>query len=406
MTSDHPSPTTRPTSVFGTHARTDTAPSRHTESTYAFLRRVAGPVWDQCRALIDEWLAAYPADDRVALAARLRSSDDRVFTSAFWELYLYEMYRRDGWAIDIEPAVEGVATRPDFLVSKDSVSYYVEARCTFEREDRGAAARLQTVYDSLNGMDSGAFHLAVTPIGVGTQAPPTAKLRRALETWLSTLDPDAGDFSLSDERPERRFEWVWHDWHLLFRPMPRSANARMTPVRRALGAFIPDAASFVDDITPLRDALSEKGSKYGKLNHPLVIAINIGSGFHDDEDTEQALYGGVGWRINIDDPDAEATPVLTDPGYWGWPGRPAHDHVAGILLAGSMHYSRVARYAPTFWLHPYAAQAIAPLPNWRVARAAPEGMEYADPAVLPYQHFDLPAGWPVGEPFPRSSRGA
>lgn len=390
-----------PESIFGSATRTDPSPSRHAESTYAFLSRVAGPVWDQCRALIDDWLAAYPVEGRASVAARLRSNDDWVFTSAFWELYLHEMYRRDGWTIVIEPPIPGASTRPDFLVSKGESAYYVEARCMFPRGDRGGAARLQSVYDSLNTMDSGAFLLAVTPIQIGSQSPPTGKLRRALESWLASLDPDAGDFSLQDDHPDRRFEWSWQDWQLLFFPIPRALRLRSSPARRPLGAFIPAEAAFIDDITPLKEALSEKGSKYGYLDHPLVIAINTTSGFHDEEDTMQVLYGQIGWRTNVEDPQAEATPVLTDDGYWGRPGRPCHPHVAGLLLAEGMHYGRVGRYAPVFWPHPYTTETIEPLANWGVTQPSVEGLEYRRPWRLPHEYFGLEEGWPIGDPFPR-----
>ncbi|BAJ75086.1 hemolysin activation/secretion protein [Microbacterium testaceum StLB037] len=343
----------------------------------------------------------YPVEGRTTIASRLQSDDDWVFTSAFWELYLHEMYRRDNWTIAVEPPVDGVNTRPDFLVSKGETAYYVEARCLFSRGDRGAAARLQSVYDSLNTMDSGAFHLAVTPIKIGSQSPPTGKLRRGLELWLAGLDPDAGDFSLQDDRPDRRFEWSWQDWELVFFPMPRAASARNSPAKRALGAFIPAEAAFIDDISPLEEALSEKGSKYGSLDHPLVIAINTTSGFHDEEDTTQALYGRIGWRIDVEDPQAEATPVLANEGYWGRPGRPGHPHVAGLLLAEGIHYSQVSKYAPTFWPNPYASETIEPLSNWKVAQPTAQGMEYRRPTQLPHQYFGLEEGWPIGDPFPR-----
>lgn len=389
-------------SIFGADGRTDATPSRHTESTYAFLRRAAGPVWDQCRALIDDWLSAYPPAERIGLIARLRSSNDRVFTSAFWELYLHEMYRRSGWTIQIEPEVAGVTTRPDFLVSKADVKYYVEARCTFEGgNDLGAAARLQRIYDALNEMDSGAFHLSVTTLRTGSDAPTMKKLRRDLEAWLRSLDPDAGDYTLSDGRPERHYEWMQDDWHLVFRPIPRAASVRDVPAQRPLGAFIPAAASFVDDITTLREALSEKGSKYGDLKHPLVLAINIGGGFHDDDDTLQALYGTLAWRLNSEDPYGDLLPFLKSPGYWGWADQPAHTNVAGVLLAEGLHYGRVASYAPAYWGHPHAAQPVEPFPTWRVAEPTESGLTYRSPAIAPYEHFGLPEGWPVGERFPR-----
>lgn len=395
-----------PEGLFTSHTRDDVSPSRHGESTFEFLSRVAGPVWDQCRALITQWLDDYPASDRWGLRARLRSADDRVFTSAFWELYLHEMYRRDGWAIKIEPMVPNSPNRPDFLVSKGGRSYYVEARCTFEGGDLGAAARLKAVYAALDSIDSGPFHLAVTVVEVGASSPPTRFLRRSLEGWLAGLDPDAEGHNLGFDDAARRFDWKHEDWNLIFTPIPRRADVRDAPAERPLGAFIPNTAAFIDDIGSLRHALLEKGSRYGALEHPLVLAINVGSGFHDEDDTIQALYGTVGWRFDINSPETEPTPVITEPGFWGPPGRPTRRHIAGLLLAEGMHYGRVARYSPTFWPHPEAAEIVAPLLLWSVARAGEHGIDYQEPQRAAHDHFQLAEGWPLGEPFPRKSRDA
>lgn len=388
--------------LFQPRARVDATPSRHGESTYRFLDRVAGPFWDQCRTLINEWMASYPESDRGALQARLRSDDDRVFTSAFWELYLHEMYRRDGWTIHIEPTLLGVTTRPDFLVSKSGESYYVEARCTFEGSDRGATGRLQSIYDSLDSIDSGAFQLAVTAVRIGASSPSTRVLRKKLKNWLEQLDPDTGDYFLSDDDPERRLEWVHEDWNLVFHPIPRHASVRGVRAQRPLGVFVPEGASFINDIDALRDALAEKGSKYGELDYPLVLAINVCSGFYDNRDTEQSLYGTIGWRFDFNDPSAGAVPVLTEPGNWGWPGQSAHTHVAGVLLAEGLHYGRVAQYSPAFWPHPNPAMSIEPLPVWRVAQPGEEGTTYLNPALPAHIHFEWPRDWPAGERFPKS----
>jgi hypothetical protein len=385
--------------LFEQAERVDDTPSKHGESTSSFLDRAKGIVWDQYRELINAWVAEYPASDRVAMMNRLRSDDDRKFTAAFWELYLHEMYRRDSWRITVEPALPDVPTRPDFLVSKGDVTYYIEARCTFKVGDRGAAARLQAVYDSLDTIDSGAFHLAVTPFRIGAKAPATKLLRKDLESWLRGLNPDAGGYDLRMD-PERSFEWVQDEWHLRFQPLPRKPNVRGVRAKRPLGVFLPSTTEVVDDIGPLREALSDKGSKYGNLDYPLVLAVNIGSGFHDDRDTEQSLYGTVGWRFDLADPRSNPIPVLTQPGYWGWPGHPAHRHVAGLLLAEGLNYLRVAQYSPAFWPHPHATDSIELLPIWRVARSAEEGTNYDQPTSRPHAYFDLPADWPVGDRFP------
>jgi hypothetical protein len=390
----------RASSLFQPRVRDDVTPSRHGESTYRFLDRVGGAFWDQCRMLIDSWLANYPKPDLFGLLARFRSGDDRVFTSAFWELYLYEMYRRDGWTIELEPTVPSATTRPDFLVSKAGESYYVEARCTFEGSDRGASARLSDVYASLDSIDSGAFHLAVTTVQIGRGAPATRALRKDLESWLAQLDPDAGEFLLGGDDPERCFEWLQDGWHLVFHPMPRTKSARAYRVRRPLGVFMPAEAKFVDDISTLREALSEKGSKYGVLKYPLLLAINVGSGFHDDYDTVQALFGTVGYTFDPASVSDEAVPVLTEPGYWGSQDWPAHTHIAGILLAKGMHYGRVAECVPAFWSHPWAEKGVDPLPAWSVAQRGQDAAMYRAPVTPPNVYFDLPDNWPEGRRFP------
>jgi len=244
-------------SIFGTSPRTDPSPSKYTETTYTFLRRAAGPVWDQVRALIDDWMLNYPARDRASIEGRLRSGNDEHFISAFWELYLHEMYRRAGWAIEVEPDVPDARTGPDFLVSQDGMAYYVEARCTFERQaSSGAGARLQTIYDAVNEIDSGAFFLSVTAVRIGTQSPSTRQLRVDLECWLRGLDPDEITLSLSDNDPNR-FDWQADDWQLVFHPVARSPATRGEPAGRPLGVFLPSEASFIDDVGSLRAALED-----------------------------------------------------------------------------------------------------------------------------------------------------
>jgi len=155
---------------------------------------------------------------------------------------------------------------------------------------------------------------------------------------------------------------------------------------------------------PYAPRLRTKAGRYGELPHPLVVAINIGSGFHDEFDTQQALFGTVGWRLNPSDPTAEAIPVLTGEGFWGRSGLPSHRHVSGVLLAEGMHCGRVARYAPAFWPHPRPDVEVSPLGTWRLPLAGDE-WSYEDPDAPPHEHFDLPMGWPIGNPFPRTAAG-
>lgn len=357
------------------------------------MRRVAGDAWDRTRELIETWLSAYPKTAQKPLIARLRAADDRAFASAFWELYLHEMYRRDGWQITIEPAVPASDARPDFLVRRGATSYYVEARCIFESgHNRGASKRLQTVYDSLNKLNAGAFTLSVHVRRIGDTDPSTKELARSLEAWLAAFDPDKVAAALKDYATSEKYEWRHEGWHLVFEPLPLKPEARDRPGRRALGMFS-SSGSLVDDVSPLRRALSDKGRKYGELDLPLVIAVNIISDFHDDDDTRQALFGGAGWDR---EPNARPSP---DTGYWGSSYSPQHTHVAGVLVALSMHLARVAIYAPTYWPHPGAGVEVPRLALWPI-ESGTDRQEGTNAAIAANVHFGLPTDWP-GDLFPR-----
>lgn len=88
--------------IFDEIERTDHRQSAHAEGTFDFLNRVADPVFERERSLIESWFGAYPSgapDDSEArreLRCRFRSKSDIDFSSAFWELYLHEAHRRAG----------------------------------------------------------------------------------------------------------------------------------------------------------------------------------------------------------------------------------------------------------------------------------------------------------------------
>lgn len=391
-------------SIFGDHPRFDPRPSLHGENTFSFLRRVSGNYWDQCRKLIDSWVSNFPDSDRSSLIGQLTSGDDHQFTSAFWELYLHETYRRDGWTITIHPSVPNAPTHPDFFVEKGDRAHYIEARCVYGDEDRAAQGRLNSIYAAVDKIDSGPFHLAVTAHRIGAMSPSSRKLTGDLEHWLQGLDPDKVNLSLGSEN-EDAFDWVLDDWRIRFVPIPRDPEVRGAPARRPIGLHMPPGAEFIDDIHPFRKALEKKGRHYGLLPYPLLIAIHTVRGFHGDSDTTQALFGTVGCQLDFQDPSREATPVITEQGFWRGKNAPRNSHVSGIILADTLHYGAVASIVPTYWPNPWATEEVTPLSLWSRINYANSTLNTAariDPASLPYVHFDLPRDWPQGTAFERN----
>lgn len=385
------------TRVFSDIKRTDPSPALHSESTAAFLDRVAGDYWQQVRDLIEDWVSHVPAEHAADLVGRLRDADYAQHTSAFWELYLHETFRRSGYGIEIHPLISN-GRRPDFKIWGGGDTFYVEAK-TLISGSSGAGARKQQVYDALNRIHCPNFFLQIDVNKIGKSDLPTRSLRKNLERWVARLDPDSmviGERFYDFGEP---FRWEHDGWEIQFRPFPVSPGARGRHGHRPLGVFGPIEAAFVNDDAILRNALMDKGSAYGELEHPLVLAVNSFAFDPDDSDVMSALYGSEQISYYPDHPEIEPVPSRKPDGYWlarTW----THQHVAGVLLGRSITAYRAAEPC-TFWCHPDAFDAVQPLPVWQIAEAESGRIRYREPLGQLHELLDLPEGWPLGEAFPR-----
>lgn len=389
--------------MFSNRLRTDGSPADHSESTAAFLDRIAGSYWDQVRELIEAWVSDLPASARGDVVGRLKDDDYGQLSGAFWELYLHQTFLRSGYDITIHPIVLGSERQPDFLVSDGTEAFYAEAKTLVGRAaNKGESARKARLYDRINKINCPNFFLGIDVNAVGPADISAKPLCRALESWVASLDPDVVIAAGSLIDTVDRFQWSVAGWELEFQPIPVKPEAPGKPDHRVLGLFGPIRAAWVNDDVTLRAALRDKGSAYGALDHPLVIAVNSFAFSHDNFDTMNALYGTEQVALSLNDPDVPPVPSRKADGYW-LAGTWAHQHVAGVLLSRSMAPWRVAEEIPTFWQHSQPGGDVTPLPHWRVAEAVGNQIQFRDPSASIVELFGLPQSWPVGEPFPREA---
>jgi hypothetical protein len=388
-----------PNRVFDAVARDEASYGRHNEPNAVFLIRVAGEYWDDVRDLIERWVDHYPIGARTDLVGRLRSPDNRHFGGAFWELYLHESFIRSDFDVQVHPVVSSGPRPPDFLVTRSHESFYVEATATFGKHAGGKQARLHQVFDAINKIHSPNFFLSIDVHSIGDSALPTKRLRSALESWLASLDPDTIDSTSLLSESGQRFPWQESGWDLLFRPLPVRADARGRG-HHPLGMWGPGAAYRLGDSESIRDALKDKGSAYGALDRPLLVAINTSTGFNRDFETMNALYGSAQVQFDMAPSDRPAREVRGSDGYWGQPGGWSHRHVSGVLLGPNISVSIISTVSPTLWLHPSPVAAIPALESWRTAELVVDRIEQSEPRRPVHETFGLPEGWPLSEPFP------
>jgi hypothetical protein len=395
--------------VFDVFDRSDSLPASHAESRAAFLNRAHTTFWAEVRRVMEEWFARVPADAQRDLRARLRSTDDRQFDAAHWELYLHESLIRAGFSVTLHPSVRGTNRHPDFLVDDGETGFYVEAAVVADSDrDVVLARRRARVFDALDRLSDPNFFLWIDVHREGDSDLATRPLRGGLLRWLATLDPDhvqqrlaqTGDIESVDP-----FEWQDAGWHIRFRPWPKAVEARGPSEHGLLGVFGPGDVALINDVAPLRRTLAAKGSAYGALDRPFVIAARTGGMFTDDFDVLNALYGTSQVEFGRrPDGSIVSRDIRALDGYWRAPGGWAHTHVSALVIARNLSPWSVAEAVTSIWEHPAPTMPMPSLSMWR--RLATDGAQVREhpPTIAPNEFFGLPAGWPGTDPFGASEQ--
>lgn len=397
-------------SLFSDEPRSDSSPARHAESSVAFYDRVAGQYWDDVRQLMEHWFARFCANGQADVRARLRSTDDRQARGAFFELYLHELLVRSGCSVTCHPEIPNVSRVPDFLATRGDESFYLEARVIVgSAESAGRTKRINAVYDALNSVKSEDYFVWVDVESAGLAAPRTKQLRGGLEAWLGSLDYEEvrQRWRRNSVKDLPVYRWQHEGWNASFRPVPKGLTARgVDPNIRPLGVFGGSRARWADDTAPIREALADKGTAYGKLDKPFVVAVGTFSSSDEDDDIRDALYGTEAYEMGtIEGGETVTRPVRQPDGYWSDGVKWLHGGVSGVLLVRGLAPESAGRVIPTLWQHPEAVMPMkAELPACRRVVVAGDRLEYVENSVSPRALFALPDPWPSGEPFPRVGR--
>jgi hypothetical protein len=376
--------------------REDHAPLVAGESDFAFLNRCAWPAADAVRAVVQEWFQNYPTVEQKELAERLQSGDDRHFASAIFELTLHEYLIRLGMKLTPHPVLpNGSAKRPDFLVEcPDGALLYLEAVGASEDTGANPAADAMKAL-TLKALDEAIhpdFILIVESQGNPTTQPSGKKLARAVHEWLDSLDQEAvrRAYQGNDLNAVETFPWEHEGWKIAIRPVIAKEPGQHTRMilSRSGGAF------WVDTEGPIRAALTKKARRYGKLDLPLVVAINVDSFRLDPDDEVSSLFGSELYVVDRENPEAGARLTRANDGAW----RDASGY-KGTRASGAWFFDRLSPYSVAearnrLYLHP--APQIAIPASFLVqphAFAVDGRIQQVDGPSLG-KVLGLPTGWP------------
>jgi len=389
---------------FTERPRDDGSIKRSTEWMYKFLDRVNDEAFARVREVLNEWFARFEQrQPEVAvndLRARLRAKQPLQFESAFWELYLHELFGRLDFEVEVHPPGPRT-TRPDFLMTRGAERFYLEAVVPAPSEGTlhqppGSA----TVTEYIEAARSPDFVLMLRFIAGGGPMPRRKKVIAAVERWLETLSwSDCHDGTQpAPVLPET--EVAVDDWVIGLRAHPRSPDDRGDASAPTIAAF-PGMAAFPDAVMATTvPTLDEKASKYGELDAPHVIAAWVMSPYAHEHHVYSALHAA---ELPL---DAGSHPVVMPPskqrrGLWT-PDRGRRDRPSAVLLSGNFdfNYNAIGRHLPRLWHNPWAQRPLDVELPFAASRVAPDERTIVNTAATAAasEIFGIGLGWP-GEPF-------
>jgi len=276
--------------LFDEKQRDHMAPIENTEHPFTYLDRSSRPEAANVREFVERAFSYYPAERQAELGARLRSEEH--YRSGSFELVLHELLRARELSVEIESPKTGTAKRPDFLVGSGAESFYLEAILATEGSARTAEAkRLGQLLDVVSRMQSDSFYIGFDVEATGPGQPSAKSIIEYLTYKTGSLDADDESIWIGPDGFTSP-AWVWEDqgWRIVFSPMPKKVSARGQRGRRAVG-MVTEGLRAMNTDEAIRGAVRKKATRYGEMDRPYVVAVNVLTWPIDEIDCIEALFG-------------------------------------------------------------------------------------------------------------------
>jgi hypothetical protein len=345
--------------LFEDKNRSHQKPATHNENTYDYYDRSARNDVAKVRDVLNSWFDNYPIEEKTELKGRLK----KTFSSAFYELFIFNLFKNQGFDITIHPLVPNSSKRPDFLLSKNGIEFYLEAKVAKgESEEQGSLKkRINQIYDSLNTIKSPNFFLRIEKLNLKSKLQPATKqIRNRIESELTNFDADKVTRRIQaygfDGSPKILIED--NNLQLVISLIPKDSKHRNLE-GRPIGVYLHDA--YMGGETEfIKTSFTKKANRYGKLDKPYIVGINsIGKNFSGDFDVMNVVWGTLALSWSDDSNNNDEKLVRLRDGLFMSEKGPIFQNVSGILINNVMEFNLAVSH---HWLikHPFADNELAP----------------------------------------------
>lgn len=310
------------------------------------------------REVLEKWFFNYPNNEKKELKNRFKKDMD----SAFFELFLFELFRCLNFKIEIHPKLNESNKRPDFLIQKNNLKAYVEAKICFDKSESEMAfeRRQNEFYDSLNKTRIKGFLLRIAELDFKTQKQPrTKELISKIEKEVSLLDPEAITLKMEkygfDGCPYINYEN--EDFKISIQPMPLIKSKRDKISNNPIGMF-PFETFWGGGENSLKESIIKKAKRYGKFDIPYLICINaLGKKTSGKIDVENVIMGSLQYTYSTNPDNRDGRMTRATDGIFFNSGKPKLTNVSGVFVT-TVFPSNIPN--ANYWLfeHPFAENKL------------------------------------------------
>lgn len=314
--------------VFEEKVRIDSRPIQPNESIFDFLNRTSYPLFNQIRNKVNSWIETVPDSNKVEFIDGLKHD----WESTYFELLLNKLFVSLGFEIEIHPQLSSSTKRPDFKLVNGEEILFAEARLATDKSDQQRAIEglENQILSGINrNVRSRYAYLSIQNLVIKkNQSVALKSLYKVIKSYIEENKDnlDASNLFNYHERYEDRLIYENEAFKIEITLIPRDFTKDFEPNYRII-AVETGPAQFIDSTTYLKKAIQRKANKYGKLEVPFIICIQIGSDFSAfPQELDDLLFGTGIYQLDY------KTIRRDHNGLYGTQKQPKMTKVSGIMF--------------------------------------------------------------------------
>lgn len=327
--------------------------SNHNENSYDYYNRSARKDITIIRDLLEKWFSSYPENEKFELKKRFQKD----FDPAFYELFLYSLFKKLGFEVIIHPDLASTYKKPDFMIKKGKLEAYIEAKVVNDKSatEQAFERKINELYDHIDKIICPGFLLQIDTLNVKTTRQPSArKIIDHIQREISKFHPDKITQEITQNGFEAipKIEYENNDIHIIVKPIPVVESTREIEDKRAIGMF-PIETFWGGSADALKSSINNKAKRYGNLDKPFIVCMNmLASKGSMDWDSKTAVWGSqtVSWSLNPEDRDIKPSYALD--GVFLTSKGPRLKNLSGVFV-NRVFPSNIPNAEHSFFEHPF-----------------------------------------------------